>query len=363
MIARGQYEKLVRVLPELYSARTLDSFPQHAIGVLPQLIAVDSCGYNETNFARRRFETFATPSLGARVPDADEALARLMHRHPMVVHNRKTDQRALKMSDLLSQRQFRRSELYDVVYRAARVEYLMTGGFEVPPAGDIVTMALGREATDFSEDDRDLLNLLRPHLRQAYANADAMTTFQAQLEGREQLLEEAVSSAVVVVAHGRSIKHASQAATRWLASFFPNDKGRNGELPDLLQRSIRFWQNALDGKHSNLKPCSPLMVEAEDSRLNIRLLRTGQNGEIFLLLQREASRDCPELLEQRLGLLPREAEVLLWISRGKTSREIAAIMSITRRTVDKHVERIHRKLGTETRTAAAAIAWSATRDS
>ena len=169
------------------------------IGLLPRLISADSCGFNETNFARRRFETFATASLGARVPDADESLARLMHRHPMVLHNRNTDQRALKMSDLLSQRQFHRLELYDVVYRPARVEYLMTGGFEVSPAGDIVTLALGRETKDFSEDERDLLNLLRPHLRQAYANADAMTTFQSQLECREQSLEEAVNTAVVVV--------------------------------------------------------------------------------------------------------------------------------------------------------------------
>ena len=199
MIERVQYEKLVRLLPELYSARTLDSFPAHVIGLLPRLISADSCGFNETNFSRRRFETFATPSLGARVPDADETLARLMHQHPMVVHNRNSDQRALKMSDLLSQRQFHRLELYGLVYRPARVEYLMTGGFEVSPAGTIGTLAFGRESMDFSEDDRELLDLFRPHLRQAYENADAMTAFESQFEYREQSLEEAVDATVVVI--------------------------------------------------------------------------------------------------------------------------------------------------------------------
>lgn len=362
MIQRGLDEKLVRVLPELYSVRTLDSFPTHLNALLPKLFPADSCGYNQTNFARRRFETLADQSFVSRVPNADEALARLMHRHPMVLHNRNSDQRALKMSDLLSQRQFHRLELYDVVYRPARVEYLMTGGFEVSPAGDIVTLAFGRETMDFSEDDRDLLNLLRPHLRQAYANADAMTTFESQLEGREVALEEAVNTAVVVV-HDMAIRHASSLATRWLASFFSNGKACSDELPDLLQRWIRCWQNALDGRHSDLKPPSTLTAESDEGRLNIRLLRTGRDGEIFLLLQSEVSRDCPEVLQRRLGLLPREAEVLLWISRGKTSREIATILSITRRTVDKHLERIYRKLGAETRTAAAAIAWTAMRDS
>ena len=362
MIERVQYQKLVRLLPELYSARTLDSFPAHVIGLLPRLISADSCGFNETNFSRRRFETFATPSLGARVPDADETLARLMHHHPMVLHNRNTDQRALKMSDLLSRRQFHRLELYDVVYRPARVEYLMTGGFEVSPAGDIVTLAFGRETRDFTEDERDLLNLLRPHLRQAYANADAMTTFQNQLECREQSLEEAVNTAVVVV-RDLTIKHASQLAIRWLSSFFHDGLAPNDKLPDLLQRWVRFWQTSLDGQSSEIKPCLPLTVESGESRLSVRLLRTSQDTEIVLLLKRESARECPEMLQRRLGLAPREAEVLFWISKGKTSRETAAILSITRKTVDKHAERIHRKLGVETRTAAAAIAWSAMRDS
>src|ERR1700722_10886137 len=361
MIERGQYEKLVRLLPELYSAQTLDSFPRHVIGLLPRLIGADSCGFNETNFSRRRFETFATPSLGARVPDADETLARLMHHHPMVLHNRNTDQRALKMSDLLSQRQFHRLELYDVVYRPARVEYLMTGGFEVSAAGDIVTLAFGRETRDFTEDERDLLNQLRPHLRQAYANADAMTTFQSQLERREQSLEEAVNTAVVVV-HNLTIKHASLLAIRWLSAFFSDGLAPNNKLPDRILRWIRFWQTALDGKQSERKPFSPLTVESDEARLNIRMLTTSRDGEVLLLLSREVGHDRPESL-QRLGLARREAEVLFWISKGKTSREGGAIFSITRKHVDKHVERIHRKLGVETRTAAAAIAWTAMRDS
>jgi len=106
-----------------------------------------------------------------------------------------------------------------------------------------------------------------------------------------------------------------------------------------------------------------LTVESEEARLNIWLLKTTRDGEVVLLLKRENTRDYPEMLQRRLGLPPREAEVLFWVSKGKTSRETAAIMSITRKTVDQHFEHIHRKLGTETRTAAAAIAWSAMRDS
>lgn len=52
-------------------------------------------------------------------------------------------------------------------------------------------------------------------------------------------------------------------------------------------------------------------------------------------------------------LTRREAEVLHWLSMGKTNRDISNILGISARTIDKHVERIFGKLGVETRTAAA----------
>ena len=57
-----------------------------------------------------------------------------------------------------------------------------------------------------------------------------------------------------------------------------------------------------------------------------------------------------------LNLTPREAEVLYWVSEGKTNPEIALILGSSRRTVEKHVEHILEKLGVETRTAAANLA-------
>jgi DNA-binding CsgD family transcriptional regulator len=55
-----------------------------------------------------------------------------------------------------------------------------------------------------------------------------------------------------------------------------------------------------------------------------------------------------------LGLSPRETQVLAWVAEGKTNGEIGIILGARPRTVAKHLERIFRKLGVETRTAAAA---------
>lgn len=52
------------------------------------------------------------------------------------------------------------------------------------------------------------------------------------------------------------------------------------------------------------------------------------------------------------GLTAREHEVLVWVAAGKTDRDIAQILSISHRTVHKHLQRTYAKLGVETRTAA-----------
>ncbi len=61
-------------------------------------------------------------------------------------------------------------------------------------------------------------------------------------------------------------------------------------------------------------------------------------------------------LLQQLGVTSRESEVLLWLSRGKSNREIGEILGISPRTVNKHLEQIFVKLGVENRASAAARA-------
>ncbi|UGA37369.1 helix-turn-helix transcriptional regulator [Chromobacterium haemolyticum] len=57
-----------------------------------------------------------------------------------------------------------------------------------------------------------------------------------------------------------------------------------------------------------------------------------------------------------LGLTPRQAEVLHWLSLGKTNRDIGDILGMSPRTVNKHLEHVFARLGVETRTSAAALA-------
>ncbi|WP_375410647.1 response regulator [uncultured Methylobacterium sp.] len=83
----------------------------------------------------------------------------------------------------------------------------------------------------------------------------------------------------------------------------------------------------------------------------------GSTGEeILLRLARDGTATSLERLGARLRITNREAEVLLWLSRGKSSRDIGEILGLSPRTVTKHLEAIYAKLGVENRTAASVIA-------
>jgi DNA-binding NarL/FixJ family response regulator len=93
----------------------------------------------------------------------------------------------------------------------------------------------------------------------------------------------------------------------------------------------------------------------------LRLQYMGKLGanEFLLRLAKDSSTETPAEFSSELGLTTREGEVLSWLSKGKTNRDIAQILGLSPRTVDKHLEQIYSKLGVENRTAAAAIAVNA----
>lgn len=62
---------------------------------------------------------------------------------------------------------------------------------------------------------------------------------------------------------------------------------------------------------------------------------------------------------EKLGLTPREAEVLLWVAQGKTNSDIGIILQCSEATAKRHVVHILEKLSVETRTAAARLALEA----
>ncbi len=97
-------------------------------------------------------------------------------------------------------------------------------------------------------------------------------------------------------------------------------------------------------------------LNAPNVALRVVLLGNNKPDEYLLRLVDTNKPGEAEILKRALPLTGREAEVLLWIARGKTNRDIGQILGTSPRTVNKHLEQVYKKLGVENRTAAAAKA-------
>jgi DNA-binding NarL/FixJ family response regulator len=100
----------------------------------------------------------------------------------------------------------------------------------------------------------------------------------------------------------------------------------------------------------------PARLEPGGRVLEIAYLGRSGGEEIYFRLSAPTQGGEADLLKSSLNLTAREGEVLVWIGRGKSNRDISDILNISPRTVNKHLEQVFTKLGVENRAAAAAIA-------
>lgn len=87
-------------------------------------------------------------------------------------------------------------------------------------------------------------------------------------------------------------------------------------------------------------------------------LEEAGDGEWLIVMRESDDAAVIEAVALACRLTAREAEVLYWVVKGKTNRDIGDILGTSPRTVTKHLEHVFEKLGVETRTAAAALALS-----
>ncbi|GAB1260223.1 response regulator [Aurantivibrio plasticivorans] len=97
-------------------------------------------------------------------------------------------------------------------------------------------------------------------------------------------------------------------------------------------------------------------VSEGNQPLRVDYLGQTHSDEVLLQIVDMKKPQESEILKESLAITGREAEVLLWVARGKANREIATILSMSPRTVNKHLEQLFRKLNVENRTGAAIIA-------
>jgi DNA-binding NarL/FixJ family response regulator len=145
---------------------------------------------------------------------------------------------------------------------------------------------------------------------------------------------------LVLDARGRIAWRSPQAAARIAECF--------GEAPGGGEAACIAWLMAAGEEAQHAAP--------EGRMLGARRLGDVGLGETMWLLRLREAGEAPPSRLATASLTPRETEVLSWIAKGKTNRDVAEILGMSPRTVNKHLEHVFEKLGVETRAAAAALA-------
>ncbi len=309
-----------------------DAFASVATRGLRELIPCDIASYNEINLDLGRTVVLVDPDDAQRA-DAEDAFGRNAREHPIAVHYaRHGGGPALRMSDFLADRAFRRTALYAELFLPVDGKYLLSSPLPMPP-GLVVGFGLVRGSRDFVDRECELLDLLAPHLAGAYR--------AALLRSATEALGISIDSAdapLVMLARDGSALHVTDAATeilRRMLAWSPSST---------LPTEVSGWLRSGAAR--------ALTLVRDGNRLQFVALGTRPAA---LLVTETAVHPGPEHL-RRLGLTRREAEVLALVAEGRTNDAIAALLVISPRTVKKHLEGVYAKLGVSSRAAAVSAA-------
>ncbi|HTA36896.1 MAG TPA: LuxR C-terminal-related transcriptional regulator [Solirubrobacteraceae bacterium] len=241
----------LRLVGDVYGLLEIDEFRTGLLDALREAMPCDWVSLNEVGERPEQTIAIVEPPIEQRW---HEAWAQYGSQNPLVARIERTrDGRVFRFSDVVTPAELHALELYRELYGPIGLEHQIA--FTLPSSSPtIIGVALSRRERDFCNDERDLLELARPHLIQAYNNA---------------------------------------------------------------MRYTRLQRARVDG---------PLRVDTTHVELLGR------------------------------GLTQREAQVVRLLANGCSDREIAAILEISHRTVQKHLQRCYAKLGVHDRAQAAALA-------
>jgi DNA-binding response OmpR family regulator/DNA-binding CsgD family transcriptional regulator len=144
--------------------------------------------------------------------------------------------------------------------------------------------------------------------------------------------------------NGRMVWSTAQ-VRQLLSSVYSEEEWLSAQLPE----QIKLWLSRSPEKHSSIP------LKGPNQKLQVKFLGRVSPGEYLLRLLEDNELVARSALKERFELTEREAEVLFWLSRGKTNREIGQILTMSPRTVNKHLEPVYRKLSVENRTTAVSV--------
>jgi DNA-binding CsgD family transcriptional regulator len=348
-------QSLLQGIQTLYTFCNLETFAVDVLAIVDQLVPSNIPTFHTTEMRTRQVSHTFLPDCPGFGPELDKVIDQHFGEHPIVHNMPKTLHGAYQLSDFVNQKELQRLEgLYQQFLRPLDQADQMTfflpntnsGSWSKLTQADVTLVGFSlNRPHNFTERDRLILNLLRPHLSQAYSNAQQYQQYKQELGQLHQTINHL---GLVVLSHEGRVQRVTPPAMTWLEAYFPKPTSTS-QLPDHLWS----WVKHQITQNSGLPEVRlPLHIEQNGKQLVIRLVVDPIAAQYLLLFEEQTLSSLQSL--ELLGLSQRETEVLFWIMRGKDNKAIAAQLAVGPSTVRKHLESIYRKLGVQSRTEAIA---------
>ena len=316
----------------LSEAGTVADVRGRALSGLGELVPADVLTWDRVDLDTRAVQHEAVP-VDAERPGAFGAVVGDAARHPLLAAHAARPRPALRLSEAVDARRLSHSQLYGDLLHPSGVEYGIAIGVRTEHR-EAVVAGLARTEREFSERDREVLDLVQPALEDALRAAEARARLVASLAANPP-----PGTAVVALDRYGEIELSSPEAERWLAEHFGP-----AEHPGWLPPRVAGWLA--------LPPRPPLVSVRDGRRLTVHLLP----GDPHALLLEEQVASFRDDALARLGLTPRETEVLRAAAALHDEVDVAWELFLSLHAVRERLASVEAKLSVQTADEAVARA-------
>ena len=275
----GELQRLQKFLQETSVPCDLTVFAERTLPAINELVRGDVVCHAEADPTASKLVSQTLYAAGGNTAGCGGDFEASMWEHPVFMHWATSgNTAAARTSDFVNRQQWHRSNLYQTVYKQWRCEDSLAIGLPAPP-GLLACFCIER-GKPFTERERTLMEIVRPHLANSYRNAEAFSLIglaTASGETKSMLLDSC----------GRPVM-ASPGAWEVLEYYFPEQPAGESGLPDALELWVTRQLTRFTPDREVAALAAPLELRSEGgASLTVRLLRRPASGEQALLVLQE----------------------------------------------------------------------------
>jgi DNA-binding CsgD family transcriptional regulator len=343
-LAPGDVSALLSAIHDVHAEADADRLPAHVLRTLVGLVPCKLAGYTVVDPVSGESSVRLHPPELWPVAEVAARFQAHIADHPVVEHMGRTrDGSARAISDFLSARQFHATGLYQSLFRWIGIEDQLSIAL-VGGAGLMIGLSFNRARRGFTDRDRTILNAVRPHVLQAHVRARELQLLRNLGGHRRGTVVDRLPIGLVCVDRRGAVVWQTDPARQMLRDHYAHADGSVHGLPD----AVRVWLRSARRQARGVP--QPLVCHRPGVDLSGRWCPLPDGQGIVTLQETPAAAGGVAL--SAFGLTAREADVMRCVLQGGSAGDAAGRLGASRRTVEKHLERVFRKLGVNTLAAA-----------